>query len=281
VKLKNLFQLLGFRGKHRHYPYEVLDYDLGNGDVVHFAQWKHPVESVKKITADLVTGYRRYIRNGDFCLDIGAHSGDTTLPMAVAAGKDGCVLALEPNPFVFHVLEKNARANTHLTNIQTMMAAAASDEGFMEFQYSDSGFCNGGCYEGMSVFSHGHAYKQEVFSVNLEKELRSDYSHLLHRLSFIKIDTEGYDLYVIKTIEGILREFRPVVKTEVFKKTNSQYRFDLLSLFQKLGYTVYKIKAEPLVTDVELTSDNLNPGSHYDILAVPDKAERRYTEKDV
>ena len=34
---------------------------------------------------------------------IGAHIGDTTLPIALAAGKKGFVLALEPNPYVFHV----------------------------------------------------------------------------------------------------------------------------------------------------------------------------------
>ncbi len=67
--------------------------------------------------------------------------------MALAVGRSGCVLALEPNPFVYHVLEKNARANRSAANIIPMMAAATEKEGFMQFAYSDSGFCNGGRHE--------------------------------------------------------------------------------------------------------------------------------------
>lgn len=268
MKLKSLIQILGFKGKPRHYPYEVTEYKLGD-DVVYYAQWKHPGESVKEITRELVEAYGRYIHEGDFCIDIGAHSGDTTLPMSVAVGKTGCVLALEPNPFIYHVLEKNARANTHVGNIDTIMAASSVEEGFIEFEYSDSGFCNGGRHEGISVLKHGHPFKQEVFCVNLEKELRQDYADRLPRLSFIKVDTEGYDLFVLQAIESIVEECRPVIKAEVYKKTDRQYRTDLLAFFHKYGYVVRKITAEPLDTGVELTLDNLEVGRHYDVLALP------------
>jgi FkbM family methyltransferase len=269
MQLKSLFQLLGFRGKARHYLYEIMKYELGNDDVIQYAQWKHPGESIKKMSADLIAGYKKHINAGDFCIDIGAHTGDTTLPMAVAATKSGCVLALEPNPFVYHVLEKNVRLNAGIVNIKTIMAAAGVEEGFLEFEYSDSGFCNGGRHEGISAFRHGHAFKQKVFAVNLENELRGDYQDQLPRLSFVKIDTEGYDLYILRSIEGILREFMPVVKAEIFKKTDLNYRMELLSFFVNLGYRVNKIKDEPLVAGEELTKDNLTLDKHFDILAVP------------
>lgn len=267
MKLKNLIQVLGFKGKPRHYLYQVTEYSLGS-DVVYYAQWKHPGESTKKITRDLVNAYGQYIRDGDFCIDIGAHSGDTALPMSVAAGKTGCVLALEPNPFVYHVLEKNARANKHVGNIETILAAASGEEGFIEFEYSDSGFCNGGRHEGISVLKHGHPFKQEVFCVNLEKELRQDYSDRLPRLSFIKVDTEGYDLFVLKAIENIIKDHKPAIKAEVYKKTDKHYRTELLAFFHRHGYIVHKIAGEPLDTGVELTSENLDVGKHYDVLAV-------------
>ena len=140
MKVKNLFQLMGIKGKPKHYPYEMVDFDLGDGKVVHYAQWLHPRESKKSVEKKVVDAYSELLDEGDFCIDIGAHSGDSTLPMALAVGTSGCVLALEPNPYVYHVLEKNARANTHVANIKTLMAAAATEEGFMEFEYSDSGF---------------------------------------------------------------------------------------------------------------------------------------------
>lgn len=49
MKLKNLFQLVGFRQKSTRYPYEMNDFDLGNDMIVHYAQWLHPSESKKSI----------------------------------------------------------------------------------------------------------------------------------------------------------------------------------------------------------------------------------------
>ena len=125
MKIRNVFQFLGFRGKPKHYPYQVETVDL-NGTAIQFANWLHPRERKKTLTAEIVDAYREILKDGDFCVDIGAHTGDTVLPMALATGTTGCVLALEPNPFVYHVLEKNARANTHVANIRTIMAAATA-----------------------------------------------------------------------------------------------------------------------------------------------------------
>lgn len=269
MKFKNLIELLGLRKKPRHYTYSVKDYDIGPDITVHYAQWTHPGEGIKVISRDLIEGYRRYVNAGDFCIDIGAHSGDTTLPMAVAAGKSGCVLALEPNPYVYHVLEKNSRANAHVCNICTMQAAAATKEGFMEFEYSDAGFCNGGRHEGISAFRHGHAYKLPVFTVDLTNELRSDFSDYLPKLKFIKIDAEGYDLYVLRSLSAIIKEFTPVIKAEVFKKTSARYRTELLSFLSELGYAVFKIASEPTLPGDKLTTSNIDPGKHYDIICLP------------
>lgn len=257
---------MGIKGRPKHYPYEIIEYDTGAGKVK-YAQWMHPSESKKIVSVELIDGYRKYIQEGDFCLDIGAHSGDTALPMAIAAGKSGCVLALEPNPYVYPVLEKTSRANSHLVNIKTIMAAAGTEEGFMEFEYSDSGFCNGGRHDGISMLNHGHAFKLKVFAVNLERELRSDFSIFLPRLRFIKVDAEGYDLHVLKSIEGIIREYSPVIKTEVFKQTGRKYREEMLAFFKKHGYSARRIIGEPLVEGDSYTHDNLDVGKHFDILA--------------
>jgi FkbM family methyltransferase len=270
MKIKNLFQILGFRRKSRHFTYENNDFDLGNGVCIHYAQWLHPAESKKIISAEVVDAYREILKDGDFCIDIGAHSGDSTLPMALAVNNSGCVLALEPNPFVYHVLEKNARANTQFTNIKTIMAAAATKEGFLEFEYSDSGFCNGGRHEGISILKHGHAYKLMVYCVNIEKELQEDFNDLLPRLKFIKVDTEGYDLYVLQSLRNIIDTYRPIIKTEVFKKTDKKYRRELFSLFQNLDYSLYKIAEEPIKPGPRLTENNLEDWKHYDVLCLPE-----------
>lgn len=273
MKIKNLIHLLGIKGRPEYFTYKMHDFDLGDDGIVHYAQWQHKGESKKNITSDIVDAYREILNEGDFCIDIGAHSGDSTLPMALAVGKKGCVLALEPNPFVYHVLEKNARANSNIVNIKTMMAAAATNEGFLEFEYSDSGFCNGGRHEGISVLKHGHMFKQNVYCVNIEKELREDFSDVLPHLKFLKVDTEGYDLYVLRSIINIIEAYRPIIKTEVYKKTDKKYRRELFSLLQNLNYAIYKIIEDPIKRGLRLAEGNMNDWKHFDILCLPQELE--------
>jgi len=59
-------------------------------------------------------------------------------------------------------LKKNAELNAATTNIIPLMFAATPEDAEMEFQYSDSGYCNGGRFEGMSKWLHGHAFKLGV-----------------------------------------------------------------------------------------------------------------------
>jgi FkbM family methyltransferase len=274
MKIKNLIQLIGIREKPRHYAYKMHDYDLGNDTIVHYAQWLHPKETKKIITNEMVDAYREILNEGDFCIDIGAHTGDSTIPIALAVKNQGCVLAMEPNPYVYYVLEKNARANRCITNIKPMMAAAGSTEDFLEFEYSDSGFCNGGRHEGISVLSHGHAFKQEVFCVDIEKELQEDFADVLPKLKFIKVDAEGFDLYVLQSMLDVITTYRPIVKAEVYKKTDLNYRRRLLSLFENLNYSVYKLDEEPVKKGPRLSEDNLEEWKHYDILCFPDNPSR-------
>ena len=71
-----------------------------------YAQWLHPRETGKRISQESVDELRRFLSPGDVAIDIGAHTGDSTIPIALAVGKTGCVLALEPNKYVFPVLER-------------------------------------------------------------------------------------------------------------------------------------------------------------------------------
>jgi len=270
VKLKNLLELMGLRGKPKQYHYAIESFDIGLDLPVRLAQWLHPKEKPKSVTRAMVAAYRELLNEGDFCIDIGAHTGDSTLPMALAVGAAGCVLALEPNPYVFHVLEKNARLNPGLTNIITLMAAATPSNQFIEFEYSDSGFCNGGRHENISALKHGHSYKLSVFGLNLNDELKQDYAHLLEKLRFIKIDAEGYDLYVLDTLREVIESTRPIIKAEIFKNTDGDYRARMYNFFDALDYAIYRIDEEPVGHgDKALGEADMSNWKHFDILCLP------------
>lgn len=265
--------MLGIRRRPRHYAYALEHIDLGKGESVQCARWLHPkVRPVREcITQDIVDGYRTLVKPGDFCLDIGAQTGvHSTLPLALAvSGGGGCVLALEPNPYVYHVLEKNARANRPRLAIQTIMAAASDHDGFLTCEYSDAGFCNGGRHENIPMRRHGNAYKMQVFCLDLEHELLDNFREFLPRLTFIKVDTEGYDLHVLRGLTNIIEDVRPVVKAEVYKRTDRAYRRELLKFFLQRDYTVFRLNQEPVGCGPRLTQDRLEECQHYDVICKP------------
>ncbi|AHM61381.1 FkbM family methyltransferase [Flammeovirgaceae bacterium 311] len=274
MKLKHIPQLLGFNKKAKRYGYVVKEFNLQDYGLLRYAQWQHPSETPKEISRQMVEQHKQFIQEGDFCIDIGAHTGDTTLPMALAAGTTGLTLALEPNPYVFPVLEKNVRLNRDKTNIVPLLAAAAQADGEMEFEYSDAGFCNGGRHENISVLTHGHVFKLSVWGIDIARELQQDFAPWLPKLRFIKTDAEGYDLYILQTLKDIISTYRPYIKSEVYKKSSATYRQQLLSFMKEMGYSVYHIGEEPFTTDIEVTAANVMDWQHYDIFCIPPKGSR-------
>ncbi len=270
MKFRNVLEFLGFRGKPKYYSYTINRFDLGKWGKAKYAQWSHPRDGIRDFTEEMVDAFSEILQPGDFCIDIGAHGGDSTLPIAKAvAGEGGGVLALEPNPYVYHVLEKTARTNRPEVNIMPMMAAAADAQGFVDFEYSDSGFCNGGRHENISALRHGHPFNLTVFTVNLEQELKEDFSDYLPRLKFIKIDAEGYDLYIIRSLLETIKIYRPIIKAEVFAHSNKAYRLSLLELFKSINYSVHRVAQDPIQAGEEMTEDNVSRWKHYDILCRP------------
>lgn len=269
MKLRSFLEVLGFRGKPKRYGCTVKVFNFHwLPHPIHYAQWLHPKESAKSISAVEVDDYRKFLNKGDFCIDIGAHSGDSVLPMAVAVGNEGMVLALEPNPYVYFLLEKTVRLNRGVLNIFPLMAAAAHVDGYMTFEYSDSGFCNGGRHEGISKFRHGHAFEQEVVTVNLADELKQCFSKELPRLKFIKVDTEGFDLQVLKSLVSIIDQYRPYIKVEVYTKLTRGQREQLMGFLVKHGYELYKV-TDDAMQGPKLTIADAMKWRNYDVFCIP------------
>ena len=254
MKLKEYLYMAGIKPKIREFGYEIRDFQIEDYGLVQYAQWLHPAESKNSIKGSDIGELNKFLNKGDFAIDIGAYTGDTTIPMALAVGKDGCVLALEPNRYVYKILEKNSKLNLNKTNIIPLMLAAAETDGMFEFEYSDSGFCNGGLHKNISKWKHGHAFKLKVNGANIEKLLKAEYPGYLKKLKFIKIDAEGYDLFILKSIFNILKDYRPYIKAEIFKHTSFEYRKELFNLLNSLDYLTCRVN-----NDSDLKGDSINP----------------------
>jgi FkbM family methyltransferase len=249
--------------------HDVREFPLPSDGVVRFAQWRHPRVSQQLITQEEIDGLRQFIRPGDFAIDVGAHTGDTTVPVAIAAGPAGRVLALEPNPHVFKILEVNAALNEHGARIDPHCIAATDEDGQNVFHYGDASFCNGGQLGAWRRNPFRRHYPLSVTGRNLLRLLREEYDALLPRLAYIKVDAEGQDRAILESILPILRERRPVIRTEVFRKLNSSERYGIHDLLTSIGYKVcrYAEGAEPrgpMITRGQMTAEK-----HFDILALP------------
>ena len=242
---------------------------------VDYAQWLHPSVKPDTVRDENVRFYQQLARPGSMIIDIGAHTGDTTVPMALAVGKAGLVLALEPNRYAFKILEKNAQLNPALTNIVPLCLAATATEGAFDFNYSDASFCNGGFLSQIDKQRHGHPYVLSVQGVNLQDLLQQRYAEYLPKLDLLKIDAEGYDKEILKTLPDILENYRPSLMVECYKRLNGAERAELYDVITHHGYELFRLENfEESGTRVPIEKANMNDEKHFEMLALhPQKAE--------
>jgi FkbM family methyltransferase len=269
VKLRDLPRALGFPSTPREYPSDIQSFTLVTDGEVRFAIWRHPGETPKTITQESVNALRAFLREGDTAVDIGAHTGDSTLPMALAVGARGVVFALEPNPYVFKVLALNATLNPRTTRIVPLMFAAMPTDGEFEFEYSDEGYCNGGFHQSISRWKHGHFSKLRVQGRNLADYLRANAADELSRLRLIKIDTEGFDREIVRSLVELVKIHRPHIKSEIYKHLPEHERAGYFDDLRGLGYRVFKCEDNVYRGEELRRPDDLMRWRHFDIYCVP------------
>jgi len=243
------------------YPHEVSTFELPNEGVVEFANWKNPLVPFQKITQDQIDFYRKLAPPGSFCIDVGANIGDTTVPMAIASGKDGLVLGFEPNPLSYAVLEANSRLNKTSATIVPLPYAITEVEGEFFYSSSEASFGNGAVSVTVEEANQHGKFKlgEKVKGINLSKYLHEHYQAYLPKLKFIKIDVEGHDLEVIRSISLLIDQYRPNLVAECFSGSTPDERLNLYQIVADHGYTLYYFEEFEENTEIiKLTAQDMN-----------------------
>lgn len=269
MKLKEIFYAFGLRPPTRTYGHAIEELDLAEFGQARFARWLHPKTRPVTPQVEEVRGLRKFLREGDTCLDIGAHVGDTALPMALAVGATGAVIAAEPNPHVFKVLEVNAGLNPQQGRILPLPFAATEEDGELTFTYSDPGYCNGGDHTDLPRHRHGHFFPLKVQGRNLLPILQEEFAPEVQNLRFIKVDTEGHDHAALRTLEPLLRTRQPYIRAEVYLHLTGEEREAFLAYLQDLAYTVHIWQGGEDPIGPRLTLSHLMGTRHFDLIAVP------------
>jgi FkbM family methyltransferase len=253
------------------YSHEIDTFELEDEGSISFANWKNPLIKPKVITQKEVNFFKRFVTKGSLCIDIGTNIGDTTVPMALAAGKNGTTLGFDPNPHVFKILEVNASLNKDKTNIVTLPYAITKEDGEFSYASSEASFGNGGISNEV-VEDHGaFQLSTKIKGIALEKFLQTHYAELLPRLSFIKVDVEGADMEVIRSIANLIREFRPVLVAECFPKSTQKERADMYNAVSEMGYVLYyfsDFRDDAEIVKLENPKE-MNKWKHFNFYALP------------
>jgi hypothetical protein len=149
------------------------------------------------------------------------------------------------------------------------MFAATPEPGEFYFEYSDAGFCNGGLHDKISKWRHGHAFKLKVEGKHLPSYLEKNYPDLVSKIRYIKVDAEGFDYEILKSLEKLIAEVKPHIRAEVFKHTSFEVRKKLFDFLTGLDYDIYRFLGEENYCGPVVTEETLAEHRHYDIFCVP------------
>lgn len=269
MKLKEVFYKLGLRPNYRFYPTKKREIGSFNGQPVEFHQWMTPRGPVIAVDQGEIEELKSFLNEGDCAIDVGAHIGDSVLPIALACGKAGKVFAFEPNPVVFTTLCKNAFLNSELTHIIPIPFACTDNDAQLVFKYSDPALSNGGDKTNFG-FRNGHTFPLSVDGVNPLGFLTERFKSDLEKIRYIKIDVEGLDFIVLKQFETLIDEQKPYIKFEIAKFTSGEMRKNLQGFFKDKAYKFYRVDEQKnRLFGHEISSSEFLHSKTCDIFCVP------------
>lgn len=256
MRLREFLQLIGLGRGIKFYPTELKKIIINSTEHWSYPVWETPKPpKIPNICSELAF-YCQLLDKGDWAIDIGAHVGDSTVPLAVTCGVQGGVLAFEPNPATFHLLSINSCVNRPIANIIPVpFAATAHNSNPLDckfkkevFEYGDHWLGNGGDHSEISKWIHGSAYEVPVMSISVTAFIAQYYPAIESKVKFIKMDCEGRDLLLLPDLVTTFSEQQCSFQWEM---TNSQDSWDKVShIFRNRSYTFWirgiSLGSEPL-----------------------------------
>ena len=142
----------------------------------------------------------KYVKKGDYVVDVGAAIGYYTLILARAVGHEGKVFAFEPKKDRFDLLKNNIEINGYKNVVLENKAILTTEDKNMFFSKSSKG--------GLKLIKT--KTKDDKFETVSDIEfvdLDTYFAqiNLQKQISFMKIDVDGPELLVLKSASNILK----------------------------------------------------------------------------
>ncbi|WAL58970.1 FkbM family methyltransferase [Thermocoleostomius sinensis] len=194
-------------------------------------------QSVCLDETQLVAELLSHLPEHSIMLDVGAHHGSALLSFVEKGWR---VFAYEPDPDNRQVLERRMNSYTNLTIDRRAVSDRAGETVSFYASPESTGIST------LSPFQDSHQQKCQVITTTVA-EICAE--HQLHQIDFLKIDTEGHDLMVLKGVPW--DKIHPAViecEFEDHKTVPLGYTVeDLAQYLVDRGYTVLVSEWHPIV----------------------------------
>lgn len=169
---------------------------------------------------DVVSFVFDALQKDDVFIDVGSHGGLYTLLGGKIVGSKGRGIAIEPNSDNLKLLKKNVKLN-QLNNIIIISKAASDEKSKINLYYETK------------KTALTSAMTRASKTLEVETILIDEVTEKYDSVKLLKIDTEGYDLRVLKGAHYTLQKTRYLV---VEQNTSS-----VRNLLSKLGFSLYSL----------------------------------------
>ena len=172
---------------------------------------------------------KEYLKNNinknNLFIDIGAHIGTISIPLSSIYKQ---ILAFEPLKENYDLLEINIKLN-NIENISTANLGLSNKNTTAVLTQHDN---NSGSY-----------YMKEIENINNEgfNIVKLDEFTFNIPVDFIKIDTEGSELFVLQGAYNTITKHKPMIQIETNNCSNKFFNYDKKDIFKfmnDLNYTI-------------------------------------------
>ena len=202
-------------------------------------------------------------------LDVGANIGYYAVRFAKKF-PSAQVFAFEPLPTSYAYLQRNVAANAVGSQVSCFNYGLSDASGTVEFFIAPAGGTNASL---RNVADAQDAKPVVGLTLTLDQ-----WAHNQHvQPDFIKCDVEGAELLVFRGGRETLRQYHPIVFTELLRKWSKPFGYhpnDVLAFFSALGYQCFAVGAsgvQPITEVTDATEETnyafLHPAKHADAIA--------------
>ncbi|MEH6756950.1 MAG: FkbM family methyltransferase [Parasphingorhabdus sp.] len=190
------------------------------------------------------------VRPGDVVLDIGAHFGFFSLLGSHLTGPDGCVIAIEAMDSTYRQLKSNIDANAEYTNVQCLAMAAGNTEG--ELTFNDYGLLFSSLNSAFAARGPNKNAAEQgktVIKVRMRPLDKLIQEMKLHRVDFMKIDTESSEHLVLEGLSHTLSSYHPLISLEVSDASpaETEHTAKIFAILKNHGYAAHRIIKDHIV----------------------------------